>query len=128
MTGADNVPPTPSEATGVARLRQNDTGTMITFKILVRDLSDITASHIHLAPSGMNGEVVVTLYDGPTIPGPFTGVLAQGTITAGDLEGSLAGQPLSALIAKINADSAYVNVHTLSFPAGEIRGQLSRGF
>ncbi|MGH2603614.1 MAG: CHRD domain-containing protein [Dehalococcoidia bacterium] len=38
--------------------------------------------------------------------------------------GSLAGQPLSALIAQIQSGNAYVNVHTTQFPGGEIRGQL----
>lgn len=40
---------------------------------------------------------------------------AQG-LTAGDLK---------SLIAAIRSGSAYVNVHTTRFPAGEIRGQLS---
>ena len=49
--------------------------------------------------------------------------------------GSLAGQPLSALIDQINAGNAYVNIHTNDgvaptdtgpgdFPGGEIRGQI----
>ena len=57
------------------------------------------------------------------------------SITAGNLVGPLAGQPLSALVDAIEAGNAYVNVHTNDgvpptntgpgdFPAGEIRGQL----
>ena len=63
------------------------------------------------------------------------GVLAEGTITAADLVGPLAGHPLSDLIDAIQAGNAYVNVHTNDgvaptntgpgdFPGGEIRGQL----
>jgi hypothetical protein len=124
MTGAENVPPIQTGAMGDVRLKQNNDGTEMTFTVLVRELSDITLSHIHLGPVGVNGDIVVTFYDGPTIPGPFTGVLAEGTITAADLEGPLAGQPLSALVALINADSAYVNVHSVTYPSGEIRGQV----
>jgi hypothetical protein len=53
------------------------------------------------------------------------GVLARGTITEADLVGPLAGQPLSALVEAIRSGNAYVNVHTVDHPAGEIRGQLN---
>jgi len=51
-------------------------------------------------------------------------LLAEGTITASDLVGPLAGQPLSALIEAMRAGNTYVNVHTVQFPAGEIAGQI----
>lgn len=70
-----------------------------------------------------------------TAGGRTDGVLATGTITAADLVGPLAGQPLSALIDAINAGNTYVNVHTNDgaaptntgpgdFPRGEVRGQV----
>ena len=62
-------------------------------------------------------------------------MIAKGEITSANLMGSLAGQPLSALINQINAGNAYVNIHTNDgvapadtgpgdFPGGEIRGQI----
>ena len=76
------------------------------------------------------------LYDlVPAGGGTENGVLSTGTITAADLIGPLAGQPLSALVDEIDAGNAYVNVHTNDgvvptnegpgdFPGGEIRGQM----
>jgi hypothetical protein len=92
------------------------------------NIENVTQAHIHLGPAGGTGGIVVWLYPGSPplqlIPGRSDGVLATGVITAGDLVGALAGQPLSALMDAINAGNAYVNVHTLQFPPGEIRGQI----
>jgi hypothetical protein len=85
-------------------------------------------AHIHLGPVGETGPVVVWLYpDGPPpqeIPGRFDGVLAEGTITSENLVGPLAGATLADLIDEIQAGNAYVNVHTVQNPPGEIRGQI----
>ena len=70
---------------------------------------------------------------GPT--GRQDGVLATGTITPANFVGSLAGQPMSALVDALRSGNAYVNVHTNDgvaptntgpgdFPGGELRGQL----
>jgi len=79
---------------------------------------------------------VAFLY-GPAAPGGgrSDGVLAEGTITAANLVGPLAGHPLSDLIAAMEAGNAYVNVHTNDgvappntgpgdIPGGEVRGQI----
>jgi hypothetical protein len=93
------------------------------------NIDDVSAAHIHLAPPGENGGIVLWLYpiDGPPgglIPGPFNGVLAQGVVTADNLTGDLEGATLEDLIEEIEAGNAYVNVHTSEYPSGEIRGQL----
>ncbi|WP_337134509.1 CHRD domain-containing protein, partial [Staphylococcus aureus] len=83
------------------------------YKLIVTNIENVVASHIHLAPAGANGPVVAFLY-GPAAPGGgrSDGVLAEGTITAANLVGPLAGHPLSDLIAAMEAGNAYVNVHT----------------
>ena len=89
-------------------------------------------SHIHLAPAGVNGPVVVFLF-GPVAAagGRTNGVLATGTITAANFTatGPLAGHPLSDLIAAFEAGNAYANVHTNDgvAPAGTGPGDLSAG-
>ena len=96
----------------------------------------MVAAHIHLGAPGVNGAIVAFLYGAvPAGGGAENGVLSTGTITAADLIGTLAGQPLSALVGEINAGNAYVNVHTNDgqdptnegpgdFPGGEIHGQM----
>jgi hypothetical protein len=85
-------------------------------------------AHIHLAPVGVNGPVVVWLYPSAPpaqlIPGRFNGVLAEGVITDASLVGPLLGNELSVLIDALISGNAYVNVHTSQFPPGEIRGQI----
>ena len=66
-----------------------------------------TAAHIHMAPKGKEGPVVVPLC------GPCKSAVTK-TV------------PISAsVIAAIKKGDAYVNVHTARYPNGEIRGQLA---
>ena len=129
LRGANEVPAVDSQANGVATFKLSKDGMSLEYKLIVANLNDILQSHIHIGAPGTNGGVVAFLYpDGPPpmlIPGPTSGILAQGVITAEDLIGSLAGQPLSALIDQIAAGNAYVNVHTTANPGGEIRAQIS---
>jgi hypothetical protein len=58
------------------------------------------------------------------IPGRSDGTLGEGTFTAANLRGALAGQPLSALLDAMQDGNTYANVHTSQFSGGEIRGQI----
>jgi hypothetical protein len=124
LSGKSEVPPAATIAQGEAIFQLSSDSTMLTFKLNVANIEDVRAAHIHFAPEDVNGPVVVTLYGGPPIPGRTQGPLAEGTITAADLEGPLAGGSLAALITIIESGEAYVNVHTDLFPGGEIRGQV----
>jgi hypothetical protein len=136
LSGRDEVPARDTRARGVAIFHLSADGSELAYKLIVANIENVFASHIHLAPEGVNGPIVVPLY-GPAAPGGgrIEGPIAQGVITADDLTGPLAGQNLSALIEAIEAGNAYVNVHTNDgvdpantgpgdFPGGEIRGQL----
>ncbi len=48
----------------------------------------------------------------------------RGELSAEDLVGPLAGEPLDALVAEILNGNIYVNIHTERNPSGELRGQL----
>jgi hypothetical protein len=127
-TGGEEVPANNSRAQGQALFRLSDDGLTLSYKLIVANIQNVTQSHIHLAPAGTNGGIVVWLYPSAPpaqlIPGRTQGVLAEGEITSNDLVNALAGRDLEALLTEIRAGNAYVNVHTSQFPPGEIRGQL----
>lgn len=128
LSGGQEVPPNASHAQGVATFKLSRDGTFIHFQLNVANIENILMAHIHLAPAGQNGGIVVWLIPSappPTlISGRFQGVLAAGVITAANLVGTLEGQTLADLVAEMEAGNAYVNVHTSQFPGGEIRGQI----
>jgi len=73
---------------------------------------DLAASHIHQAPIGSNGNVIVDL----------TAFFSNGNMS---LDGA---ETDTALINRIRAGITYVNVHTDLHPGGEIRGQIVKDF
>jgi CHRD domain len=136
LSGRDEVPSNESLAQGQAIFHLSADGTQLDYKLIAANIDNVVFAHIHLAPAGVNGPVVAFLF-GPAAAGGgrFSGVLAQGTITADDLIGPLAGQPLTALVDAMLAGNTYVNAHTDDgvapagtgpgdLPAGEVRGQI----
>lgn len=128
LHGDEEVPARETNAQGQAIFHINEDATAISYKLIVANIENVTQAHIHLAPAGSNGGIVVWLYPAAPpsqlIPGRTQGTLGEGEITAASLRGSLTGKPLSDLIDKLQDGGAYVNVHTLQFPGGEVRGQI----
>ena len=129
LSGDQEVPPNASLAQGQAIFQLSKDGSELSYKLIVANLENLHMAHIHRAAAGVNGGVVVWLYPSAPpavlLPGTTNGVLAEGVIKAADLRGTLAGQPLSALINEMSAGNTYVNIHTMPlFPGGEIRGQI----
>ena len=145
LSSSEEVPPpgvvNNSTARGNAIFQLNTDGTALTYKLIVANIENVFMAHIHLGAPGTNGGVVVWLYPsttpgaGPVGGGRIDGVIAEGTITADNLVGSLAGEPFSALLDALRTGGAYVNVHTNDgvdpgntgpgdFPGGEVRGQV----
>lgn len=116
-----------TDATGRAWIRVG--ANSVTYSVEVENLSNITMSHIHIAPTpGGSGPPGVWLYPSSPpaelIPGVTTGVLASGTFTADDFVGPLEGMAIAALVTAIDQGRAYVHVHTEAHPGGEITGFL----
>lgn len=128
LDAAQEVPPVESRATGEAEYQLVEDGTHLQFWHEFRSLHSIVAAHLHLAPEGENGPVVASLLSSDFDPDSREGRRArrgfEGELTAADLTGPLAGQPLDALIGAIQDGEVYINIHSEDYPSGEIRGQL----
>lgn len=144
--GADEVPPRDSNGQAQAIFHLSPDGTSIDYKLTAANIENVFMAHIHMvadAPApGVNGPIVVWLYpstavgvQAPLGGGRIQGVIAQGTITADNLTGPLAGHSLSDLIQAMRTGHAYVNLHTNDgvdptntgagdFPGGEIRANI----
>jgi CHRD domain-containing protein len=136
LTGEQVVPARVTQANGQAHFAVSQDQAQVEFRVTVANIENVVAAHIFLGAPGENGAIVATLY-GPVAAagGKKAGVLATGTITASNLVGSLAGRPMSELIAAMKAGTAYVSVLTDDgqgapdekpgdFSTGEIRGQI----
>ena len=136
LSGDEEVPPVNTLARGQAIFQLSKDGLSIDYQLIIANIENVVAAHIHNAVTGVNGAVVAFLAGPfPAGGGRVNGVLAQGTITAANLVGPLAGHPISDLIIEMRNGATYVDVHTNDgvaptntgpgdFPSGEIRGQI----
>ena len=127
LTGEMVVPPVKSNATGVVYFQLDKKDNKIDYSLIVRDLDDAKAAHIHIGKEGeKNDTVIVTLYKPFKAPRLLGGILSvDDDITSDILEGPLAGKQLSDLVNFMNNRTAYVDIHSYEYPNGELRGQIS---
>jgi hypothetical protein len=107
----------------------------ISYELSYRGLeSDATQAHIHFGQKSVNGGIVAflcsNLGNGPagTQACPLRAGTVRGTLTAENVigpggQGIAAGQ-FDEFVRAIRAGITYANVHTLTFPGGEVRGQI----
>lgn len=121
LSGAGQVPPVSTPATGAATVTYDSGPDTLTYQVAYLDLTTPLADgHIHIAPAGSNGPVVVRFENLPL--GATSGTFA-GVAESADLTGALGLTTIAQVAARIEAGEAYVNLHPAGFPAGEIRGQ-----
>ena len=109
------VPVNGSVGTGLGRLRLDTLASTLQVDLTYSGLgSNATNAHIHCcAAPGANGPVII-----PFIPAGFT----IGA-TSGSFSSSFA---LTATqVTNIQSGQSYINVHTVNFPGGEIRGNIT---
>lgn len=137
LSARNEVPPISSGGSGrVEMLLVADAG-VIAFRLTYDNLEGGPApvtpavAHVHFAPPRVNGGVSFFFCGGSTKPPcpPQPGVVT-GAVTMADIVGP-AGQGIAAgefaeIVAAMRAGFTYANVHTPTFGAGEIRGQLRR--
>jgi len=111
LTGAQSVPPVATSGAGTADLTYDPTTRVVSWDISYSGLSSpVTMAHFHgPAKEGKNAPVLIWL-------------TTKGTPPTNPIKGSATLTPEQA--EQFSAGEWYVNVHTESHPAGEIRGQV----
>lgn len=106
LTGAQEVPPVSTSASGTANIKVTADG-MVSGSVTTAGVMS-TMAHIHMAPAGQNGPVIVPLTkngdNGYMVP-------AGAKLTPAQIDAYKMG-------------SLYVNVHSDAHKGGEIRAQL----
>jgi len=109
LSGAQEVPPNASPASGTAFMTYD--GTLLHYTVTYSGLTaPRTAGHFH----------------GPALPGVNAGVvfgIATGGPSADVITGTWAIDATN--LARLNSGLLYLNIHTSTFPGGEIRGQVN---
>jgi len=126
---------------GTLDLKLNQKLQSLTYTLTYSGLtSNVTQAHIHFGKSRDSGGIFLFLCTNlappvgiptpPLCPNPsatgsnaVTGMLTPANVLAVAGQNITAGD-FSIVPAALLSDTAYVNVHTANFPAGEIRGQI----
>ena len=131
--GSFEVPVRDTQGQAQAIFNLSEEGDSLDFKLIASNIEGVTQAHIHCGPPGANGAVLVFLYGFNAAGVSPHGVLNEGTITDANVIDRTALQcpdrwgavdSFDDLIQRMREGGAYVNVHTLVFPGGEIRGDI----
>jgi hypothetical protein len=129
-------------STGKATLKLtlDKTAQTVSYTLTYSGLTNVLQSHIHFGKKHVAGGIMVffcsNLGNGPAgtpaCPDDTSGeVTVTGTVTAAGVVGPTAQNvtagDFAAVVAALASDTAYANIHTKQFPAGEIRGQIQAG-
>jgi len=117
-------------------LTLDKTAQTLTYKLTYSGLINVLQSHIHFGKEHVAGGVMVYFCSNlanppsgtPTCPadaGTVSGTIAATGVVGPAAQGVTVGD-FAAVIAALTSDTAYANIHTMAFPAGEIRGQIHR--
>ena len=135
LSGAEEVPARETLARGTATFQVSADDSEVAYRLIVANIENVSAAHIHCGVAGVAGPVGVTLFTGAVASGGVDGVLSQGTFAGPDAGNACGWADLGAVLAAMRGGNAYVNVHTNDgvappntgagdFPGGEIRGQV----
>lgn len=133
MAGGQEVPnPVATDGFGRAVFVIDHDRQIVRYAVIAARIDEVTESHVHIGSTGVNGPPVAFLFDYDGVPlnigtateGTSHGFSATGVITAADLLGTVPGLTMAGFIEALESGNAYVNVHTLDFVPGEIRGQI----
>ena len=135
LSGDEEVSARDTNARGNAIFILDKDGNALDYKLIVANIENVFAAHIHCGAAGVNGPVGVTLYMGSPASGHLDGIIARGTITAPNPGNACGWEDFDDVLFAMQSGNTYVNVHTNDgidppntgagdFPGGEIRGQI----
>ena len=109
LTGAQEVPPSASTATGSGTANLDPATKILTANVTTTGIVG-TAAHIHSGAVGISGPIVFPLTQTPAGSGIWSTTTAALTDAQVDL---------------LKSGGYYFNVHSAALPGGEIRGQIT---
>jgi hypothetical protein len=125
LSGEQEVPPVVTDSTGRFKIEFNKDHTEAEMTLSVNDGEGITQAHLHCAPVGVNGPFVVYVAGlnaaGYDVDGKW---ISNAIATDASIVNPACGATLADLATSIQDGRVYVNVHSLAYPSGVIRGQL----
>lgn len=125
LAGSSEVPPNDSDASGSIVI--TDFGGEMEYRLDVTNLDFPTMAHIHAGAEGENGGIIVPLFSTQNPVASFSGRLATDSFVEADIQplpGATVAMSMDSLRVLMRNGKAYVNVHTVALPGGEIRGQI----
>jgi hypothetical protein len=115
LLGANEVPPADPDGSGRAGV--DAFGNRVCWTVSWSNIATPTRAHIHQAPVGTNGPIVVPFFEAPNgLPATLDSVSGCNV----DLDRALVRS------IRTGPQGFYVNIHNAEFPGGAIRGQLHR--
>lgn len=109
LTGEQEVPG-PGDRDGIGDAKLIVSRGRVCYQLKAKDIAPAQAAHIHAAPRGVAGPIVVALK--PPTNGFSSGCARISRALSRDL--------------RLHPGQYYVNVHNVPFPDGALRGQLHR--
>jgi len=147
LRGLNEAPPVSTEGTGSFSATLSSDGTTLMYKETFSNLNaPILFSHIHFGfpreatgimvflcgpAAGSPGGPPSGTPNPPPCPGPtsgtVTGIVSASNVIGPNAQGITPGADFAKVLQALREGAAYVNVHTMRSPAGEIRGQVRPG-
>lgn len=128
LRGSNEVPANSSSAIGRVVLLVSRDASYAEYSVEANGLSaGIQGGHFHRGAAGTNGGVILSFFFNSS--GVATNSVTPGTT---DLEinkaiaRTITKAQLDVILADLRAGNLYANVHTPTYPGGEIRGQMIR--
>lgn len=135
LTGYEEVPAVSTQAAGSFRARVTDDGIAWTLRYSGIEGGPVLQAHVHFGQRAVNGGVSAFLCS--NLPNPPAGVQAcpdgsatlRGTIRPETVIGptgqGIAPGELDELVRAMRHGITYANVHSTTYPGGELRGQVN---